>query len=53
MGYKRKHKTKKNDKPPNLEIMLNHFISGPQHCVGVQSYIILPLASLKTNIHLG
>jgi hypothetical protein len=34
-------KHQKNYKLPILEIMLIHFISGPQHCVGVQSYIIL------------
>lgn len=42
----------KNYKLPILEIMLIHFISGSQHCVGVQSYII-SLASLKTKIHSG
>jgi len=34
-----------------LEITLVHFISGPQHCVGVQSY--LSVASFKINIHSG
>jgi hypothetical protein len=45
MGYKRNHR--KNYTLPTLQLMLLHFISGPQHCVGVLLNIILGFAEDK------